>query len=206
MKANEAMEAEMGVTKDRFDAGMTYDEYKAQMTRNKEKFEENERTVVLLPDDLEAIKKGPKLNVLVLTEDWCGDALANVPIIGRLARETGRFEVRVFLRDQNDDLMAQYMNGEFKSIPVVAFFDDSFREVGRWIERPASVTARRTKRRAEIFASDPRFGSPEGAIDQLPEAIRADLMAALQKMRDEMRSFADAEVVRELREVVAKAA
>ncbi len=196
----------MAVTRERFAEGMTYDQYKSQMTRNKEKFEENERTVQLPAAELEAIKKGPRLNVLVLTEDWCGDALANVPIIGRLAKETGRFDVRVFLRDQNDDLMAQYMNGEFKSIPVVAFFDESFREVGRWIERPAAVTERRKQRRAEIFAADPRFGSPDGPVDKLPEGVRADLLAALQQMRDEMRSFADAEVVRELREVIAKAA
>lgn len=196
----------MAVTKERFSQGLTYDAYKAQMSRNKEKFEENERTVQLPAADLEALKKGPKLNVLVLTEDWCGDALANVPIICRLAKETGRFDVRVFLRDQNDDLMAQYMNGEFKSIPVVAFFDESFREVGRWIERPVTVTERRTKRRAEIFAADPRFGSPDGPVDLLPEAVRADLMAALQTMREEMRTFADAEVIRELRAVLAKAA
>jgi len=195
----------MAVTKERFSEGMTYDEYKAQMTRNKEKFEENERSVQLAAGDVEAIRKGPKANVLVLTEDWCGDALANVPILGRLAKETGRFDLRVFLRDQSDDLMSQYMNGEYKSIPVFAFFDDSFREIGRWIERPASVTERRKKRRAEVFASDPRFGSPDGPVDQLPEAVRADLMAALQAMRDEMRPFADAEVVREIREIVTKA-
>ena len=195
----------MAVTKERFSEGMTYDEYKAQMTRNKEKFEENERTVELAAGDVEAIRKGPKTNVLVLTEDWCGDALANVPILGRLAKETGRFDLRVFLRDQNDDLMSQYMNGEYKSIPVFAFFDESFREIGRWIERPASVTERRKKRRAEVFASDPRFGSPDSPVDQLPEAVRADLMAELQKMRDEMRPFADGEVIREIREIVTKA-
>ena len=194
----------MAVTKERFAQGMTYDEYKAQMTRNQDKFEENERTAQLPAAELDAIRTAPRTNVLVLTEDWCGDALANVPVLGRLAKETGRFDVRVFLRDQNDDLMAQFMNGEYKSIPVFAFFDASFREVGRWIERPASVTERRKKRRAEVFASDPRFGSPDGAIDQLPEGVRADLMAALQKMRDEMRSFADAEVVREIREIVTK--
>ena len=194
----------MAVTKERFAEGMTYDEYRAQMTRNKEKFEENERTVALPAAELDAIRKAPRTNVLVLTEDWCGDALANVPILGRLAKETGRFDIRVFLRDQNDDLMAQYMNGEFKSIPVFAFFDDAFREIGRWIERPAAVTERRKKRRAAVFASDPRFGSPDGPIDQLPEAVRADLMAALQKMRDEMRPFADSEVVREIRELVTK--
>lgn len=196
----------MAVTRERFAQGMTYDEYKAQMTRNREQFEENERTVQLKDEDLEAFRRATPLHVLVLTEDWCGDALANVPILGRIAKDTGRLDVRVFLRDQNDDLMAQYMNGEFRSIPVFAFLDDGFREVGRWIERPAAVTERRAKRRAEIFASDARFGRPDAPVDRLPEDVRADLMQRLQEMRREMRPFADAEVVRELREIVARAA
>lgn len=196
----------MAVTKERFAQGMTYDAYKAQMTKNREQLEENERTVQLRKEDLDAFRRASPLHVLVLTEDWCGDALANVPIVGRIAKETGSIDLRVFLRDQNDDLMAQYMNGKFKSIPVLAFFDDRFREVGRWIERPGAVTERRKAKRAEIFASDPRFGSPDGAVDQLPDDVRADLMQKLQEMRREMRSFADAEVVRELREIVERAA
>lgn len=196
----------MAVTKERFAQGMTYDEYKAQMTKSREQFEENERTVQLRKEDLEAFRRASPLHVLVLTEDWCGDALANVPIVGRIAKETSAIDLRVFLRDQNDDLMAQYMNGEFKSIPVLAFFDDDFKEVGRWIERPSAVTERRKAKRAEIFASDPRFGSPDGAVDQLPEDVRADLMQKLQEMRREMRSFADAEVARELRGIVERAA
>ena len=32
----------MAVTKERFEQGMTYDEYKAQMTRNRERFDANE--------------------------------------------------------------------------------------------------------------------------------------------------------------------
>lgn len=196
----------MAVTKERFAQGMTYDGYKAQMSKNAEQFEENERTVQLRKEDLDAFRRAKPLHVLVLTEDWCGDALANVPIVGRIAKETGAIDLRVFLRDQNDDLMAQYMNGEFKSIPVLAFFDDRFREVGRWIERPAAVTERRKTMRAEIFASDPRFGSPDGAVDQLPEQVRADLIQKLQAMRREMRSFADAEVVRELRAIAERAA
>lgn len=196
----------MAVTQERLAQGMTYDDYKARMTRNREQFEENERTVELRDEDLEAFRRAKPLHVLVLTEDWCGDALANVPILGRIARETGMLDMRIFLRDQNDDLMSQYMNGEFKSIPVFAFFDASFNEVGRWIERPAAVTERRKQKRAEIFASDPRFGSPDAPVDQLPEDVRADLMQKLQEMRREMRSFADAEVVRELREIVERAA
>lgn len=196
----------MAVTRERYEQGMTYDEYKVQMTRNREQFEENERAVQVRDDDLEAFRRAKPLHVVVLTEDWCGDALANVPILGRIAKETGVLDIRVFLRDQNDDLMSQYMNGEFKSIPVFAFFDESFNEVGRWVERPAAVTERRKQKRSEIFASDPRFGSPDAPVDQLPEDVRGELMQRLQDMRREMRPFADAEVVRELRHIVERTA
>lgn len=48
---------------------MTYDEYKAQMTRNRERLEENERTVELSIDDIEFFASFTEsLNVLVITE------------------------------------------------------------------------------------------------------------------------------------------
>ena len=66
--------------------------------------------------------------------------------------------------------MQGYLNkGQFKSIPVFVFFDDAFRELGHWIERPASVTEVRAKRRKEIFAAHPEFGSPDAPVDQLAE-------------------------------------
>jgi hypothetical protein len=141
--------------------------------------------------------------VLVLAEDWCGDVIANLPILGRIANEAGTLDLRVFLRDENDDLMSQYLNkGTYKSIPVFAFFDDDFREVGRFIERPDSVTELRAKRRAEIYASDPAFGSPDAPITGLPEDVRRRLQEAMASMREETKPFADREVVRELRAIV----
>jgi hypothetical protein len=86
---------------------------------------------------------------------------------------------------------------------VFAFFDQGFRELGHWIERPASVTDLRARRRKEIFASDLAFGSPDSPVDQLPEDVRTRLQAELQKMRDETAPFANAEVQREVRELVA---
>ena len=112
-------------------------------------------------------------------------------------------EMRVFLRDKNPDLMDQYLNqGIYRSIPVFAFFDDAWNEVGVFIERPDSVTGRRAQRRKEIFAKHPEFGSPDTPVDQLPEDVRARLQQELQKMRDEMADWANAEVVRELRAIV----
>ena len=195
----------MTVSKERFSGGLTYDAYKAAMTRNRERVEENENRVALDPETVRFFKSLPApLNVVVLAEDWCGDVIANLPVLGRLAKEVGTLDVRIFYRDQNIDLITRWMNqGKYQSIPVVAFFDQGFRELGHWIERPASVTALRVRRRREIFAAHPEFGSPDAPVDQLPDDVRAKLQAELQKMRDETTAFANAEVQRELRELVA---
>jgi hypothetical protein len=161
--------------------------------------------VKLDPDAASFFRSLPRpLNVVALAEDWCGDVIANLPVLGVLARETGKLNVKVFYRDQNLDLMERWLNqGKYQSIPVFAFFDDDMRELGHWIERPESVTELRAKKRLEIFASDPAFGSPEAPVDQLPEDVRTRLQAALQKMRDDTTDFANTEVQRELRELVA---
>ncbi len=195
----------MTMTKERFAGGLTYDAYKAAMTRNRERVEDNEKKVVLDPETVRFFKALPQpINVVVLAEDWCGDVIANLPVLGTLAKAVGTLDVRIFYRDQNLDLINRWLNqGKYQSIPVFAFFDESFRELGLWIERPASVTELRARKRKEIFASDPAFGSPDAPVDQLPEDVRTRLQAELQKMREETTDFANAEVQRELRELVA---
>ena len=198
----------MTIDRARFDQGLTYDAYKEQMTRNRDRVEENERRVDLTKEDLAAFRVLSRpVKVVVLAEDWCGDVLANLPVLGRLAKDSGKLDVRIFLRDQNDDIMQRYLNkGQFKSIPVFVFFDEDFRELGHWIERPASVTEVRAKRRKEIFAAHPEFGSPDAPVDQLSEHVRLRLQGELAKMRDETTKFANAEVVRELREIATRVA
>jgi hypothetical protein len=195
----------MSVTEERFRTGLTYDAYKEAMTRNRERLEENERGVVLDADTVRAFRTLPRrLNVVVLAEDWCGDVIANLPVLGRLAREVGTLDVRIFYRDQNPDLMDRWLNqGTYRSIPVFAFFDESFRELGHWIERPASVTELRARKRREIHAAHPEFGPADAPVDQLAEDVRALLQEEIAKMRAETTPFANAEVQRELRELVA---
>jgi len=47
--------------------------------------------------------------------------------------------MRIFLRDENPDLMDQFLKeGLYRSIPVFVFFDERMNEVARFIEsRPA---------------------------------------------------------------------
>ncbi len=194
----------MAVTAERFNQGLTYQQYKDQMTRNRERLEANEKSVQISADDLAAFKNLPQpLNVLAIGEDWCGDVIANLPVLGRLAADSGKLNVRVFLRDQNLDLIDQWLNrGQFRSIPVFVFFDSNFNELGHFIERPESVTELRAKKRLEIYANNTEFGSPDAPIDQLPEPVRVKLQEAQAAMRDETTPFANGEVIRALRAIV----
>jgi hypothetical protein len=187
---------------------MTYDEYKAQMTRNRERLDAVEQRLSFSPDDLAPFAAlAEPLNVLVLAEDWCGDVIANLPIVGKLAEASGKLNVRIFLRDQHPDLMDLYLkHGQFRSIPVFAFFDKNWQEVGVFKERPDSVTELRAQRRADIYASEPSFGSPDAPVDALPEAVRTTLMAKIADMREQTIEFANGEVIRELKAIVANAA
>jgi hypothetical protein len=196
------------VTRERFEQGMTYDEFKAQMTRNQERFATNERNLVLDPADIDVFKRLPRsLNVLVLAEDWCGDVIDNLPILGRLAAESEKLNLRIFLRDQHPDLMDNYLNrGEFRSIPVFVFFDDEFREIGRFVERPESVSARRAGQRATLSAQHPELGDPTTPVGQLPEEARVRLMELLADVRAQAKPLDNQEVVGALRQIVERVA
>ena len=140
------------VTKERFAQGMTVQQYLDQMTTNREKFVQNLADARVGAED-RAVFAGRKerLNVLVLTEDWCGDAITNFPVLAKMVEGAPNVEVRVFLRDRNPDLMDQYLNrGLYKSIPVFVFFDAEMRELARFVERPPSVTEVMEQKQLEL--------------------------------------------------------
>ncbi|HTK90863.1 MAG TPA: thioredoxin family protein [Verrucomicrobiae bacterium] len=139
------------VTKEQFKQGMTLDQYLTQMGTNKDKFVEFLQTIKIAPEDKQALEKyGKKLNVLVITEDWCGDALYNVPVLAKMVEGNPNIEMRIFLRDKNKELMDQYLNqGMYRSIPVFAFFDENMKEVARFIERPPAQTEEIEKKMLE---------------------------------------------------------
>lgn len=196
----------MSITRERFEQGMTYEDYKAQMTRNRERLEENERIATLPPEDVRFFAELPQpLQVLVITEDWCEPAITSIPVLGRLAAESGKLNLRVFLRDENPDVMDQYLKeGIHGTIPTYAFFRHDFRELGQWRERPALIGQMVGAMTSELFATDPAFADivPGTPIPQLPEAARMRMIQALVTFGEENRELATREFLREIRELV----
>lgn len=130
------------ITKERFAQGMTVQQYLDQMGTNKDTFVKFLGEIKVKPEDKKALEAlGKKLKCMIITEDWCGDALYNVPVLLKLIEGNPNIETRVFLRDKNPDLMDQYLNKSmFRSIPVFAFFDENMSEIARLLERPPKVT------------------------------------------------------------------
>jgi hypothetical protein len=130
------------VTKERFAQGMTVQQYLDQMGTNKDTFMKFLGEIEVKAEDKKAFDAlGKTLKCMIITEDWCGDALYNVPVLLKLIEGNRNIETRVFLRDKNPDLMDEYLNkGMFRSIPVFAFCDEKMNEVARLLERPAKVT------------------------------------------------------------------
>ena len=117
-----------------FEKGLTKEEYISGMKVNQEKMTNIYNQFSL--DDSEnqkAVELGRKVfRVIVLTEDWCGDAMLNNPILLRIA-ETANMDVRFLLRDQNLELMDQYLtNGTARAIPIFIFIDQNGEEEVVW--------------------------------------------------------------------------
>ena len=77
--------------------------------------------------------------LLVLSEDWCGDASNTVPVLARLAEAVPSFELRLLARDENLDLMDEHLTNGTRGIPVVILLDGAGIERGWWGPRPADL-------------------------------------------------------------------
>jgi len=127
----------------RFATGMTWKDYLAQMGDTRARTEENYSKASLTAEEKQFFSGLNQVkSILMLAENWCGDVHRNSPMIARIAEAMPGCELRVFLRDQNPDLTDCFLNNGYRSIPIVAFFDKDWNEIGRWIERPGAATQR----------------------------------------------------------------
>jgi hypothetical protein len=191
----------------RFAAGLTYRQFVEGMTRNRERLEANESAVVLDPRDVAYFRSLRPLRIVALVEDWCGDVIANLPVVAALAREVGpAIELRCFIKGEHPDLAARFLNrGRFESIPVFVVYDADWREVGVIIERPVAVTERREEDRHAIHAEHPEFGAPDAPVTALDDDTRTRLQAEIQARRAAWKPWADRQLVLSLRDTIARA-
>ncbi len=139
------------------DKGTSYDDYKQNMaadlltnadsqTReyihlNQTRMQRVEKTFVASAMLLEKIKQIPdKIYWLTLTEHWCGDAAQVIPALHTIAQlSDGKIEMKLVYRDQNDELMNEYLTNGTRSIPKIIQLNEAYKVLGTWGPRPAEA-------------------------------------------------------------------
>lgn len=129
------------ITLERFAKGKTYQQYVDSGIRNKELFDHNYQSLEVSAEQKKALQElaarpnGPH-HMVVIGEDWCPDVYRGTGVAQKIAEAAG-IEMRFFERDQNKDMIAEYLkDGEFESIPVFIIYDRDHNEITHFIERP----------------------------------------------------------------------
>jgi Thioredoxin len=80
---------------------------------------------------------------LVLVEGWCGDVGQNLPVIAKAVENHPNIRLVTILRDENLDLMDQYLTHGGRAIPKMIVSDQATGEVlAVWGPRPAPAQQR----------------------------------------------------------------
>ena len=66
---------------------------------------------------------------LVISESWCGDAAQILPIINKMAEVSDKIDLKIVLRDDNEDLMNLFLTNGTRSIPKLIIIDKKTNEV-----------------------------------------------------------------------------
>ena len=74
---------------------------------------------------------------LVISEGWCGDAAQLLPIINKMAEVSNAIDLKIVLRDDNQDLMDLFLTNGSQSIPKLIILNAKTNEVlADWGPRP----------------------------------------------------------------------
>ena len=148
------------VTPERYSQGMTYDQYMETVKVNKARIEEYYANVALDSEqtarlqDLASQEGGPA-RMMVIGEDWCGDVVRELPVLARVAEAAG-LELRIFPRDENHDIMNEFLKeGLYMSIPVAVFYDQGHEYICHWIERSEAANREQGEIEAAIRSEQP---------------------------------------------------
>ena len=197
------------VSSARFDQGLSYGDFLAGATVNRDKFEQNYGNPVLTEEDLLFFRKvselpnGPR-KLLAIAEAWCGDVYRELPTAVRIAESAG-IDLRIFLRDENPDIMDEFLsnNGKSRAIPVFVFYTADTKYITHFTERSASAHAglalamEQAKTKLNLPAS--------ASFGNLPDSER---QVFLQEVISRIEPYADQwrrDAVKEIRQLLATA-
>jgi len=118
-------------------AGVTSSEFVRDATANQAQWESFARRAPLIVEAAAPLARVTNcLRLLVLADDWCGDAVNTLPVIARMVESADNVELRVVPRDAFPEVRDRHLTNGSQSIPIVILLDDQGEALGAWGPRP----------------------------------------------------------------------
>jgi len=97
------------------------------------------------------------VTLLTIAEGWCGDAAHALPIINKISEISPEIDLKIVLRDDNDELMENFKTNGGKSIPKLIALDDHHNVLFTWGPRPTEATSMVEDYKKEHGSLTPEF-------------------------------------------------
>lgn len=113
-----------------------------------------------ITDEAEAFFKNydQKMLWLVVSEGWCGDAAHGLPVLNALAELNPHIELKIVLRDSEDDLINQFLTNGAKSIPkLIMLKEENLEVIETWGPRPSTAAKLTADYKQEFGQLDASF-------------------------------------------------
>jgi len=140
-----------------FSEGVDLDAFLADARANREMWHAMAHRIPAHDDASARLRElGGCWKVLVLADDWCGDAVNTLPLATRLLEAGGTAEVRIVPRERFPALMDRHLTGGSRSIPVFILLGLNGTVRGSWGPRPRELQTR-VQSEFQGLASEERY-------------------------------------------------
>lgn len=125
-----------------FEAGASFEEFVAGATANRDLWRALAERARIAPEVVAEVRAIPgHWRLLAIAEDWCGDAVNILPVVARLAGDSGCLDLRIVARDAWPGLMDRHLTNGSRSIPLLILLDDADACRAWWGPRPSPLQA-----------------------------------------------------------------
>ena len=133
-----------------FNKALEYDNYIKLLGENSSLHKFHYKNFSVQKQDTDMLEKLQDVNILVISEPWCGDSFALLPIVKKISEANINWKLKVILRDENPELIDRFLTNGGRAIPVFLFLNREFEYIFKWGPRPVAAQKIFEKYREQI--------------------------------------------------------
>lgn len=122
-----------------FEKALEYENYVNLLGENLSLHKLHYKNFELAEIEIKKLEKLPCPNILVISEPWCGDSFALLPIVKKISEANYKWKLKMILRDENVELINKFLTNGGKAIPIFLFSDENYELIFKWGPRPRAA-------------------------------------------------------------------